>query len=375
MATDLGSAGSYLDAGTIVVPVTSEADAQRVRAAGGVAKIVRYGAADLRDAIEVLDRDAVVPGTTWGVDPTTDQVVVTTDDTVTGDRLAQLTAVVSRLGDRVRVESSPGVLSRTINGGKATYSGPYRCSLGFNVRNGNSYYFLTAGHCTATVTNWYSDSGNTKFLGSKTGASPTIGDDYGLVKYAAGVAHPGSVYLYGAGTQDIRSFGNGYVGEPIRRSGSTTGVHSGQVTALNVTVNYSDGTVYGLIQTSACAQSGDSGGPLFDKTIALGLLSGSAGDCVSGGTTFFQPVKDALTAYNVRSTDRLTPYGPRGARCTNSRHRATGLLENRCDARCSQRRPRCSSSSRSRVSSPRASPPQRSPARGGRWPSHRGRPE
>jgi len=61
--------------------------------------------------------------------------VVSTDETVTGTALARLTSVTGRLGDRVRVESTPGVLSQLINGGRAIYGGRYRCSLGFNVRN------------------------------------------------------------------------------------------------------------------------------------------------------------------------------------------------------------------------------------------------
>ena len=33
--------------------------------------------------------------------------------------------------------------------------------------------------------------------------------------------------------------------------------------------------------------------------VALGLTSGGSGDCSSGGTTFFQPVAEALSAYGV----------------------------------------------------------------------------
>ena len=54
-----------------------------------------------------------------------------------------------------------------------------------------------------------------------------------------------------------------------------------------------------MIKTDVCAEGGDSGGPLFDNTIAVGLTSGGNGNCSSGGTTYFQPVTEALTAYNV----------------------------------------------------------------------------
>jgi len=38
---------------------------------------------------------------------------------------------------------------------------------------------------------------------------------------------------------------------------------------------------------------------MYDGSVALGLTSGGSGDCKSGGTTFFQPVTAALSAYGV----------------------------------------------------------------------------
>ena len=66
------------------------------------------------------------------------------------------------------------------------------------------------------------------------------------------------------------------------------------MTALNQTVNYPQGSVFGMIRTTVCAQPGDSGGPLYRGTSALGLTSGGSGNCTSGGTTFFQPVTEPL---------------------------------------------------------------------------------
>jgi streptogrisin B len=86
----------------------------------------------------------------------------------------------------------------------------------------------------------------------------------------------------------------------VTRDGSTTGIHTGRVTALNVTVRYQGGgTVRGLIQTTVCAEPGDSGGPLYDSSKAIGLTSGGSGDCKKGGTTFFQPVLEAMSVYGV----------------------------------------------------------------------------
>jgi streptogrisin B len=55
----------------------------------------------------------------------------------------------------------------------------------------------------------------------------------------------------------------------------------------------------GHVQTNACAEPGDSGGPFYDGNAALGLTSGGSGDCQKGGTTFFQPVTAALSAYGA----------------------------------------------------------------------------
>jgi streptogrisin B len=57
--------------------------------------------------------------------------------------------------------------------------------------------------------------------------------------------------------------------------------------------------VRGLIQTTVCAEGGDSGGPLYDGNKALGLTSGGSGNCSSGGTTFFQPARAAASHYGV----------------------------------------------------------------------------
>src|SRR5204863_4201015 len=125
---------------------------------------------------------ARIPGTAWAVDPVSNQVVVSVDSTVTGARLAQLNAAVARLGDTVRVESTPGVLSVRISGGDAIYGGQYRCSLGFNVRSGSTYYFLTAGHCGNIASTWYSNSNHTTVLGT-TQSSSFPGNDYAIVRY------------------------------------------------------------------------------------------------------------------------------------------------------------------------------------------------
>ncbi len=245
-----------------------------------------------------LSKDATIPGTAWHTNPD-GRIIVSYDDTVTGGKLTALTNVTKQFGDRVTLEKMSGTLSKFIRGGDAIYGGQYRCSLGFNVRSGSTYYFLTAGHCTNIASSWYANSSKTTLLGTRSGTS-FPGNDYGIVRYSTSYTnHPGNVNLYNGSTQDITSAGNAFVGQAVKRSGSTTGLRSGSVTGTNATVNYAEGTVTGLIRTNVCAEGGDSGGALFAGTVALGLTSGGSGNCSSGGTTYFQPVTEVLSRYGV----------------------------------------------------------------------------
>jgi streptogrisin D len=217
--------------------------------------------------------------------------VVTADSTVTGAALARVRAIVAGLGSVARFEQIAGRLSTSISGGDAIYTSSARCSLGFNVRSGSTYYFLTAGHCTNIGATWTTGS---TVLGSRAGSS-FPGNDYGIVRYTnTTITKRGMV-----GSQDITSAGTPAVGATVYRRGSTTGIRSGRVTALNATVNYAEGRVSGLIRTTVCAEPGDSGGPLYSGTTALGLTSGGSGNCSTGGTTYFQPVTEPLSVYGV----------------------------------------------------------------------------
>jgi streptogrisin D len=302
LSTRLGtrSVGAYRDrsTGTVLVTVTDQASADTVRQAGATPKLVTRDRGRLDSVIMDLNRSARLPGTAWAIDPSADQVVVTIDSGASQDAVNRIGAVTARSGGAARIERRAGRIATKIAGGDAIYGGQYRCSLGFTVHSGDGTpYFLTAGHCGNIASDWYADGGHTSYLGSTAG-STFPGNDYAIVAYASGVDHPSEVDLYG-GSQPITNAADAYVGEQVARSGSTTGVHGGTVQATGATVNYAEGTVYGLIQTDVCAEGGDSGGSLFDGSTAVGLTSGGSGDCTSGGTTFFQPVTAALSAYGV----------------------------------------------------------------------------
>jgi streptogrisin D len=304
LAESLGAdraAGTYLDqaTGQMVVNVTDPTAAREVRAAGGVAKLVTHSTADLERVTAALEAAPTITGTAWGVDAVANQVVVSADDTVSAAELSQIRSVVQRFGSAVKIERVPGTFELSIRGGDAIYGGGSRCSLGFNVRSSSGrQYLVTAGHCTNIASTWYANSARTQLIGPRV-VSSFPGNDYGVIRYDSGISRPGTVNLYNGSSRDITNAGNAFVGQSVLRSGSTTGLRSGSVTALNQTVNYPQGSVSGLIRTTVCAEPGDSGGSLFAGSTALGITSGGSGNCTFGGTTFFQPVTEVLNRYGL----------------------------------------------------------------------------
>jgi streptogrisin B len=249
-----------------------------------------FSASQLAAASRAVDRSGV-EGIAWYVDDSSGRVVVTADTSVSPAEIAKIKDSARDTARALRIQHASGVFSPLLSAGDAIYGGQYRCSLGFNVVSGGTYYFLTAGHCGNVAATWYTNSSHTTLIGPTTGSS-FPGNDYALVRYAnTALSHPGGFTVADA-----------FVGESVKRAGSTTGTRRGTVTALNVSVRYvgrGGGTVSGMIQTTVCAEPGDSGGPLYDGTKALGVTSGGSGDCRTGGTTFYQPVREAANAYGV----------------------------------------------------------------------------
>ncbi|MFR9725230.1 S1 family peptidase [Streptomyces sp. MS19] len=283
------AASGLLAAAAFVMPNAAQAE-----------PVATYSTSQLRAAGDaVLEAD--VAGTAWTVDKQSGRVVVTVDETVSNAEIAELRSSAGALSGALSVERTEGTLQRYLAGGDPIYADlGWRCSAGFNVSIGGAAYFLTAGHCTEGFPNWYTNSSLTTYIGPTAGSS-FPGNDYGLVRYAnSAIPHPGVVNLYNGSTVDITGAANPTVGQSVQRSGSTTGVWGGSVTGLNYTVNYGGGDIVsGLIRTNVCAQPGDSGGPLFSGRTAIGLTSGGNGNCSTGGTTYFQPVVEALNAYGA----------------------------------------------------------------------------
>ncbi|MFI9467897.1 S1 family peptidase [Streptomyces sp. NPDC052492] len=296
------TAGSWIGSdGRTVVAVTDEDAAAEVRAAGAEPKMVRHSMDDFDSATRTLSSARRVPGTAWLKDYRTNQVVVRGDTTVTADDWSALTDVADGIGDFVRMERVRGAFTTRLNGALPILSTAGRCSAGFNVTDGEKDFILTAGHCGPQGSVWFADNGGRQAVGTTVGRS-FPGDDYSLIAYAGGTAgaDPGVVAVGGGKGVRITGVADPTVGQRIFRSGSTSGLRDGEVTALDVTVNYPEGTVGGLIESDVCAEPGDSGGPMFSEGVALGVTSGGSGDCRAGGTTYFQPLTKALTDLEVR---------------------------------------------------------------------------
>ncbi|AXB43135.1 S1 family peptidase [Amycolatopsis albispora] len=300
-------ASSWLDGdGKFVVGTTDASRTRDIRAAGAVPKVVEHSAAELAGVQSTLDgRAGSVPDsvTGWYVDVTTNDVVVS----VLHNDPAGVAWANSAGSAAVRVEPTTQANHPKWNliGGQAIYFGGGRCSIGFNARNSaGTRYVITAGHCTELGG---SVTGTGGAIGSVSGSS-FPGNDYGVIRVTSSSAVSTPLVDRWSSGSDVTVAGSTVspVGSRICRSGSTTGWRCGTVGAFNQTVNYGGGDiVYGLTRTSACAEPGDSGGSVVSdpgsgtRVQAQGMTSGGSGNCSTGGTTFFQPVREALNAYGL----------------------------------------------------------------------------
>jgi streptogrisin C len=294
-----GYAGSWFDAATGKLVVQATGDASALRSADVTVATVAHSKATLDEVKSKIDglagkaAPAAING--WYVDTRGNSVVIAVNKTKTD---AAATAFVERakaLHPAVRVveeTASPQTKADVVGAYPYYINNSSRCSIGFTVTTG----FVSAGHCGtpgATATD-----GSGALLGYFQG-STFPGNDYSYVGAAGGVNLYGYVYGYDGYYYYVRGSSEVPEGSSICRSGSTTGMWCGTVLAKNQTVNYPQGTVYGLTQTNVCAEPGDSGGSWLSANQAQGVTSGGSGNCSSGGITYFQPVNPILSAYGL----------------------------------------------------------------------------
>ncbi|MGH3321130.1 MAG: S1 family peptidase [Streptosporangiaceae bacterium] len=293
------AAGAFVDTRThdLVVNVTSSRAAQRVRSAGARARLVERSIPRLERVRSMLERNAVT-GTTLAVDVRSNTVDVTVPASMTGARADGFVQRVRSFGDAVQVTRVPGSpRPQALYGGEAITGGGARCSTGFIAQGGGTEYVLTAGHCTGEISSWSSNDG---YVGPSVD-SHFPGTDYGLIRIDGSVDAVGQV-LDNGGTYEITHAGNPPTGTYVCKTGSTTGTTCGRILDYDVTVNYAQGTVRGLIETDVCTQAGDSGGALFASgNEAVGTVSGgtTVGCSNSQFRSYFENASQALNAYGL----------------------------------------------------------------------------
>lgn len=290
-------AGAWLDdRQQLVVAITDPAHTAVVRAAGARPTLVTHSAATLEAAKSTLDRaappspDSVIG---WHVDVMANAVVVraTPNGVAEAERFIAASGIDPGLTTIEQTTEAPR-LFYNIRGGDAYYSANNRCSVGFSVTRG----FVTAGHCgrVGTTTRGYNGVAQGVVRGS---VFP--GSDMAWVQTNAYWTPRPWVNRY-SGTIVVNGSTPAPVNAAVCRSVSTTGYRCGTITHKNQTVNYPQGRVTGLTRTTACAQSGDSGGPFIASGIhAQGVTSGGSGNCTYGGVTYFQPVNPILSRFGL----------------------------------------------------------------------------
>ncbi|MGA8113553.1 MAG: S1 family peptidase [Actinocatenispora sp.] len=275
--------GTFLDAnGHAVINVTNAADAQTVHAAGLRYRTVKHSFAQLTATKESLDKLAGIADTAWGIDTRANEVVLSISSSTPKAGAAQLTAAAKKFGDQVRIRHTSTHYETFVQGGDAIQNDQGRCSDGFNVVRGGELMVLTAGHCTELGGTW-SPMGGTV---AESNGAPA---DEGLITNPSGDG-PSSVNT----GQTISSVGAPTVGESVTKSGSTTGVTDGTISAVDQTVNFDVGVLTHLFETDVHSDHGDSGGPGYDGSTALGTLTG--GDTT---TTYFYPAQIEFSDYGL----------------------------------------------------------------------------
>lgn len=235
----------------------------------------------------------------WYVDARSGAVVVEVAKHTAGTKAFVAKAAATGAVVRTAV-TRPYQAYYDVRGGDAWYTDSWRCSVGFSATGpGGSKHFVTAGHCTerpASTAYGY----NRVVMGAVGGSTFGRKGDFGKVDVTSSAWVLKGTVKGSGGDVAVTGSTEAPVGASVCRSGSTTGWHCGVIQQKNVTVRYvGGGVVGGLTKTSVCAEPGDSGGAYISGSQAQGLTSGGSGNCNTGGTTFFQPVNEALSAYRL----------------------------------------------------------------------------
>ncbi|MER5651171.1 S1 family peptidase [Streptosporangium sp. NPDC002524] len=312
---------------SLVMATTSAADIPMIVSAGALAEVVPRSFAELAAIKKKLDStlpaQPLVSSVRY-VDVKRNKVVV----------LAPLPNVAQTVVESAGVdETAVVVLPSTevpqplynLVGGEAYYIGvTSRCSIGFSVLKGTQNGFVSAGHCGRTGD---TTTGFNRVIQGTFQGSSFPGNDYSWVAVNASWTATPAVDNGEGGTVPVAGARVAIEGASVCRSGSTTDWHCGLIQQRDASVTYPQGTVFQLTRTNVCAEPGDSGGSFISVDQAQGVTSGGSGDCSQGGTTYFQPVAEILTAYGLSlRTTAGNPPPPVTGTCIGFPNTYTGTL-------------------------------------------------
>lgn len=310
-----GYAGAWLaterDGGLALVVAATAGEARRARHEGVRVVEVERSLAQLQAMVADLDRShrgavlqrprqPVLAG--WHVDVVRNQVVV---EYLRGhlDSAIDLVAASGVPTDGVRLEAvdaMPQPAFQVIGGLRYNMASGGWCSIGFSARRSGQDGFVTAGHCgqVGTATTGHNGAAQGIFDWS---VFPGADSAFVRLTHSAWSLLP--QVATATSTMAVAGQTPAPVNAAICRSGARTGWRCGTVTGLNQTVNYPQGTVFGLTRASACVGQGDSGGSFITPDgQAQGVTSGGqlGGDGTNCGfaspVTFFQPLQPLLAA-------------------------------------------------------------------------------
>jgi len=322
-------AGSWIERkpnGSFQLVVGTTSILPRKGPAGVEIRSMRHSLAELDASKSQLDTVLAQGGRvpkgvySWYVDLPSNTVVVTVGK---GAQKAGINFVAASGADAntvrlVTAEEQPSLRS-TLQGGLGYLRNPgdgylYACSIGFNVTQGTTPGYVSAGHCGTAGEPVYLELSPQWTIGPKIGSFAAskfpqpgqTGNDWSWVKVDAGNTQPPTVYGWGKGDATVHGSTAAGVGAAICRSGRTSGWKCGTIEATGVTVSYSTGeTILNLTRTTACSEGGDSGGSFITGPgQAQGVLSGGSGSCKghlpnNKTRSFFQPLLPILSAYNL----------------------------------------------------------------------------
>ncbi len=313
------SRGAFFDAkGKLTVNVTGPQAARTVQAAGLKARMVAHTADELDGIKAALDKAAVrhVPAGVqgWGVEPASNQVVIRLRGTAAAADEAFLARAAS-YGSAVAVKDNEGqavTTAGTVYPGSRMDYGNHYCSVGFGAHDSSGRQVLvTAGHCVENLPDLSYDGAHfakgikTRFKHGRNSI------DMGLASVDSGSSIATQIGTWGnGGNVAVKGGQRAAVGSDVCKSGATSRWTCGSIKSYNYTVTYSDEgqpdtLVSGLGLSTVCTLGGDSGGAWVSGNQAQGVTSGGLNsnrcDGVYGeGTSYFQPLDDALNYYGLR---------------------------------------------------------------------------